>query len=466
MSNEQQRRSARAGRVSFDEIKFAFPLRDVLSREFGGNFGRQGQTMFRCPLHEDTSPSLSIKNRNGIEVFKCHSGQCGQSGTVLDVVWTLHPELRNNAAATLAYLNQLTGRAVEALQESPRGRNTPPLATEQTEAGGTEVERVRAKRISMDEVRGRHNLLLTGAALSEAREYARERGWLRGESEVHGAYPYPVGVNRWPKGWLGQFQVPALPKLIRTRRGAFLCGREKEFESERELCLGYKLRLTPQVHQAYWNFRIERNGDVPREELEPNRFWCLPDYVMAPPGEVDDHEDAEVLVIVEGPGKGIHLYHEAHSTPNAATRFGTRWHIVFEDNAGTWTPASLERRCERNAVGDGKVKLQSVSHFDGFRLIIVLFDSDEAGRDAANMVEWHAHRQAPNTPVKKVKLPDGDDVDDFFLNYTIYDLGDLIAQTEATRGRDFINCPPPLNAAQRKRLAAEQQRSLSGSLAA
>lgn len=457
MSNDQG--PVRTGRVRFDEMKLAFPLTEVMSRELGQGYGRQGQTMFRCPFHEDQSPSLSIRRQNGIELFKCHAGSCGEAGSVLDFVWVRHPDLRNNAAATLAYLTQLTGRSIAALLAAPAPRGGPrPDATEQHEAGGTVVERARFKPVSLAEVAGRHRQLREGVAYTEAREYAAARGWLDHESRLYGALPFPVGVGRWYKGWLSQFAVPVFPKLIRTRRTAFILGREVEFDEHRELCIGLKLRLTPRVIDEYWRMRIARNPAVPAQELEPSRYWCLPGYAVTPPGEIDGNEDAEVLIITEGPGDGVRLYHEAHQTPETAANIGARWHITYAENAGTWTPASLERRTMRIPLGGGKYDLQPVSFFDGYRLIVLLFDPDEGGQDAARMAEWLAHRQAPKTPVKNIALPAGCDLGEFFAGGAhIRDLCELIAATQATRGAECPNAPPPLNAAQRRRRAAEQQ---------
>jgi hypothetical protein len=457
MSNT--RSPERTGRVRFDDIKLAFPLTEVMSRELGQQgYGRQGQRMFRCPFHEDQSPSLSVKQRGGVELFKCHAGSCGEAGSVLDFVWLRHPDLRNNAAATLAYLTQLTGRSIAALTDVPASRGARPLATERHEAGGTEIERARFKPVSLVEVAGRHRQLREGVAYDDARRYAARRGWLYEDGDIYGAQPFPVGVGRWYKGWLSQFAVPAFPKLIRTRRTAFVLGREKEFDENRELCIGLKLRLTPRVLDEYRRMRIDHNPGVPVADLEPSRYWCLPGYAVTPPGEIDANEDAEVLLITEGPGDGVRLYHEAHLTPESASNIGNRWHVTYAENAGTWTPASLERRTMRVPLGGGKFDLQPVSFFDGYRLIVLLFDADEGGRDAARMAEWLAHRQAPATPVKNVALPEGCDLGEFFDRGShIRDLCDLIAATPATRGSDSPLAPAPLNAAQRRRLADEQQ---------
>lgn len=444
------------GRIDFDEMKLAFPLRDVMMREVG--YGRQGQSMFRCPFHEDSSPSLSIFSKGSVELFKCHSGQCSESGSVLDFVWRLHPELRNRAAETLAYLNSLTGRAVEALREAPRGRNPRPHATERHEAGGTVVEHRAIRPVSMEEVYGRHEQLLKGVAYEEARRYAEGRSWLVSPDRLYGTEPYPVGVGRWNKGWLSQHALPAIPKLVRTSRLAFLLGREEEFERKRELCIGVKLRLTDSVFDAYWAARAARNPDTDPEELRPSRWWCQPGFSVTPPGEVDANEEAEVLVICEGPGDAIRLYHEAHSSERAAARFGARWHITYEENAGTWTSASLERRARKVPTGGKNFRLEPVSFFDGYRLVILLFDSDAGGREASAMARWHAHRQAPRTHVKNVALPEGMDLSEFFdSGRCIYDLGELIQATSSTRGIDDPNEPAPLTAAQRRKQADEGQ---------
>lgn len=459
MSSAARRPPETRGRINWNEVKRAFPLREVMLRELG--HGRMGQKMWKCPFHEDSTASLSVDDRGSIELWKCHAGHCLKGGSVVDFIWERHPELRGKGAETLAYLGNLTGRGVEGLRDAPAGRNPRPNATERHEAGGTVVERKRFSPISMVEVEGRHEMLRSGVAYAEARRYAEERGWLVPPDAVYGANPYPVGVGNWKKGWLSEFPLPMFPKLIRTERLAFLCGLEKEFEARRELCIGRKLRLTDRVFEDYWRFRIERNPTEPADELKPIRWWCLPNFLTTSPGELDGNEEAEVLVIAEGPGDGLRLFNEAHATPQADARFGSRWHITYCENAGIWTPASLERRCRKIPLGGGRFQLQPVSFFDGYKLVILLFDPDEAGRDAANMAEWLAHRQAPRTPVKKVALPDVDLSDFFSGGATIYDLVEIIARTESTRGVDNPHAPAPLNAAQRKALAERERRAES-----
>lgn len=467
MSSGTQTRTERSERVNFDVVKREFSLTEIMARDLG--HGRQGQRMWQCPFHSDSTASLSVfKGGGGIELFRCHSGACAVSGSVVDFVWLRRPDLRDNGAATLAFLNGLMGRAVEALLDEPRGRDPRPHTTEKSEAGGSEIVRPPARRYSMAEVYGRHEQLVGGASFASVRSYATARGWLVPEANLYGGVrPYPVGVGHWPRGFLNQHAAVSIPKLIRTARTALAFGREAEFEAQRELCVGMKLRYEPGILNTLWRRRIAFNSKLPAghkdwkpdAELEPPRYWCLPGFVSSVPGEVDANEEAEVLVITEGPGKGIRLYHEIHSTELLASALGSRWHVTYEDNAGTWTAASLERRILREPGPGGRSQPRPVSFFDGYKLIILLFDPDEGGRDAANMAEWLAHRQAPRTPVKKVILPDGLDLTDFFDDgYNAYDLRQLIVGTQATRGVDCPNAPPPMNARQRRALAERQQR--------
>lgn len=429
-------------RVEFEDLKQTFPLRDVIIRELGG---RSHQKTWKCPFHDDREPSLSVFKRGRLELFKCHSPRCGKAGSVLDFVWGLHPELTNNGAATLAFLGQFSGTTIENFLPAPSNPRAPSnLSGGEHEAGGTSIEPDTPLEISLKEVYGRANFLLTGCAYEDLRDYATKRGWLVPPDQLYGTTPYPLGVGRFPRGRVSHYPLVGFPKLVRTERLAFLLGREEQFERDREICTSYRLRITPRVEDELWSTRMESNPPITAKDLKRGRHLCLPRTSLAVPGEIDSNEKAEVLVMIEGPGDALRLFNEAHATPLAASKVGQRWHITYVDSASALSPASFERRPRPTTRGDGKTRQDPVSFFDDYRLIIIIFDADEAGRYAANMARWLAHRQAPDTPVKIVALPNGQDVCDFFdSGKMIYDLTNIIAGTRATRGRDNPNEPPP-----------------------
>jgi hypothetical protein len=120
MANSQPL-STRGSHVNFEDLKEAYPLREVLRREFGISV-RQGQSLIPCPFHDDHKPSFSIYKRGRKELFKCHSPGCAKPGSVLDLVWETHPDLRGKAAATLAHLSGNYANAAAPFLERPRDR--------------------------------------------------------------------------------------------------------------------------------------------------------------------------------------------------------------------------------------------------------------------------------------------------------------------------------------------------------
>jgi hypothetical protein len=172
------------------------------------------------------------------------------------------------------------------------------------------------------------------------------------------------------------------------------------------VCVGTKVRLTPvalEKWRAYQRIRQDTSKDV--EGLP--RWLSKPGFTVCIPWEFDPHEDAEVLVICEGPGDGVRLYHEAHRTEEAFTKFGRQVHIIAVDSATAWTEVGLSRRVLPNGS-------KSISLFDGYRSIVLLLDSDGPGRKATAVIKKLIKQQSPKTPVRDVVFPDVNDICDFF----------------------------------------------------
>ena len=118
------------------------------------------------------------------------------------------------------------------------------------------------------------------------------------------------------------------------------------------------------------------------------------------------------------------MYHEAHATAEAHERFGARAHIVAADSTSAWTEASFP------------VPAGGVSFFAGYRHIVLLLDSDSAGRRAANVVGSLIRKQGADAVIRDVELPFGNDLSSFFDDGNT--LRDLISVINGTRPIDEV----------------------------
>ncbi len=352
----------------------------------------------KCPFHSDRQPSFMVYETVGR--FHCYG--CGARGDIIDFVQRTQPCL-TTAHEVIDYLTGGCGRQ--------GSKNTNPIAataatTGNHKASGVSVHR-RVRRTHLKEVYTQARLLRESSCATDARAYARERGWLREPGELIGAEPYPVGLAYTCAKALRDYRVVGFPKLVITQRIASLFGLDQEFKQHGGcLCVGTKVRLTPGALERW--FAYQRNRGVSIEDVN-----CLPRWLSKPgfpvciPWEFDSRENAEVLVICEGPGDGVRLYHEAHRTENTFARFGRYIHLIAVDSTAAWTQASLPWRPRR----DGS---RSMSLFDGYRSVVLLLDADSPGRKAAAVVKELIKRQAPETPVRDVVFTDAGDVCEFF----------------------------------------------------
>lgn len=360
----------------------------------------------KCPFHSERQPSFTVYETRGR--FYCYG--CGARGDIIDFVRRTQPGLTN----TLDVVDYLTGGSSRQWLNKAN-----PISTTSSTTGDHRQVRV----THLKEVCARARMLRESPCAEGARSYARERGWLPEPTEVVRVIQYPVGLAYLRAKTLRDYPLIGFPKLVMTRRTAYLFGLEKEFERYGGcVCVGTKVRLTPRALERWRTYQRSRGISVEDVDCLP-RWLSKPGFTVCIPWEFDSYEDAEVLVICEGPGDGVRLYHEAHRTENAVSMFGRRVHIIAVDSTTAWTEASLPRR----VAPDGS---KSVSLFDGYRSVILLLDADEPGRKAAAVIRKLIKQQSAKTRVRDVVFSDVSDICEFFDQGRSLD--DLIKVIRAT----------------------------------
>lgn len=393
--------------IDFNLIKEKFSLSRLCRGEgFQVRRGSKDSNVVSCPFHfEDTASCHIYDDRR----YTCYG--CGAKGTIIDFVLKLKPFLGDNPAKAAMYLieHQGTGREGDYFMSSAaRPTRSTLAATAAPPAVHTlkiETERVLANNTDTITAIGDQ---LFNPRFAEAREYAEARGWLNTPPHVSS---YQLGAMAAGEGrsFLSQEAAVAFPKLIQTRRTAEIFGLEKQFEENgRVLCAGIKKRLLPATIEK-WEARMreQTNGVNPKDKAP--RWICKAGFVTEIPWEFDAHEDADILVICEGPGDGLRLFNEANGCEENRSRWGARWHITAVDSCHIWTVNSIPRR----AVGWGSQNY-SVSFFDGFSHVIILLDPDAPGRAGAENIVELTRRQNPAAIIRNIVLPEKQDVNDFF----------------------------------------------------
>lgn len=391
--------------------------------------GSKGGHVVCCPFHIEDTPSCHIFDDRRYTCFGC-----GAKGTIIDFAQKLKPDLNGSHWATAMYLieTQGTGQKDDYLKngrpQSNRSSNVqmprPVVTTAVAPAVHTlKIDKERVLAIKPETVIAVGDGLFNPRHI-KAREYAEERGWLKTPPHVS-SYQLGAMAAGERSSFLAQESSIAFPKLIQTRRTAEVFGLENEFEENgRLLCAGIKKRLLPETISK-WESLMQKKTMA---EVKPNapRWICKAGFITEIPWEFDCNEDADVLIIAEGPGDGLRLFNEANASEEIRARFGSRWHITAVDSCHIWTVNSIPRR----PVSWGKQNF-SVSFFDGFSHVIILLDGDDPGRKgAANIVEL-AQRQNPQAVVRNVVLPDNQDVCDFFgAGNSMSDLSELFRATQ------------------------------------
>lgn len=409
-------------KIDFNLVKERFSL-SRFCRDEGLQVMRGGSQTFVvcCPFHpEDTASCHIFDDRR----FTCFG--CGAKGTIIDFVLKLKPYLGSSPAAAANYLIEQrdTGRSTDYSLNSPvrqtRFQATAPAVY------SLKIDKAKALAIVPETLTAiKEQLFDPRYAL--AREYAKNRGWLT-TAAAEGFFPLGAMMAGEGKSFLGTEPALAFPKLIQTRRTATLFGLEQEFEEEgRVLCVGIKKRLLPETIRK-WESRMRNIAGVEVQTDAP-RWLCKTGFITEVPWEFDGNEDADVLVITEGPGDGLRLYKEAHADASMRTRWGNRWHITAVDACHTWTVNSMPRR----PVSFGRERF-NVSFFDGFSHVIILLDGDAPGRSGAENIVELARRQNPVAIVRNVVLPENQDLCDFFdTGGTMSDLAELFRATQPVK---------------------------------
>ena len=389
----------------FQRIRRSFSLAGEVSRwvalkKIGTRY------VAKCPFHSERQPSFTVYETRGR--FYCYG--CGARGDIIDFVRRTQPGLTN----TLDVVDYLTGGSSRQWLNKAN-----PFSTTASTTGN----HMQVRYTQLKEVYARASMLRESPRAADARAYARERGWLPEPTKLIRATVYPVGLAYLSARTLRYYPLVGFPKLVMTRRAAYVFGLENEFELYGgPVCVGTKVRLTPIALERWRAHQCTRGA--PFEDVDGLPRWLSkPGFTVCIPWEFDSNENAEVLVICEGPGDGVRLYHEAHRTENAVSMFGRRVHIIAVDSTTAWTETSLPRR----VAPDGS---KSVSLFDGYRSVALLLDADGPGRKAAAVIRELIKQQSPKTRVRDVVFTDVTDICEFFDQGRSLD--DLIEVIRAT----------------------------------
>jgi hypothetical protein len=375
--------------IDFQRIRRSFSLAGEVSRwvtliKIGTRY------VAKCPFHNDRKPSFTVYEARGR--FYCYG--CGARGDIIDFVRRTQPGL----TTTLDVVDYLTGGS------SRQWLNKVNLFSTTASTTGNHRQ-VRVTHLK--EVYAQARMLRESPRAADARAYARERGWLPESTELIRATGYPVGLAYIRARTLRDYPLVGFPKLVMTRRTAYMFGLENEFERHGGcLCVGTKVRLTPRA-LARWA-AYQRTRGVSFEDVDSLPRWLSkPGFTVCIPWEFDSHEDAQVLVICEGPGDGVRLYHETHRTEDSPDKFGGRVHLIAVDSTTAWSEVSLPRR----VAPDGS---KLISLFAGYRSIVLLLDADGPGRKAAAVITGMIKQQSPKARVRDIVFSDVSDICEYF----------------------------------------------------
>lgn len=411
--------------IDYNLVKSRFSL-ERFCRENGIPLrrGSKGSQVTCCPFHFEDTPSCHIFDDRRYTCFGC-----GAKGTIIDFVLKLKPELGDSPSAAAFYLidTQGSGRREDYQTTKPfssprKLSSAPPVSGKLPVAPAVhrlKIDREKTLAFAPEKIMSIGDQLFT-LPFEEAREYAEKRGWLKAPS-LTGNYPLGAMAAGESPSFLAQDPALAFPKLIQTRRTAELFGLEKEFEeNNRLLCVGIKKRLLPRTSEK-WATIFSKGG----KKSKPVRWMATSGFVTEIPFEFDANEDAEILVITEGPGDGLRLFNEANADAEIRASWGAKWHIIAVDSCHIWTENSIPRR----AVTWGSQNF-SVSLFDGFSHVVILLDGDESGRNGVKNIVELVRRQNSSAAIRDVVLPGSQDINDFFdAGNTMQDLAKLLRAT-------------------------------------
>lgn len=202
----------------------------------------------KCPFHSERQPSFTVYEARGR--FYCYG--CGARGDIIDFVRRTQPGLTN----TLDVVDYLTGGSSRQWLNKAN-----PISTTASTTGNHRQVRV----THLKKVYARARMLRESPRGKDARAYARERGWLPEPTELIRATGYPVGLAYLRARTLRDYPLVGFPKLVMTRRAAYIFGLENEFERYGGcVCVGTKVRLTPRALEKW------------------HAYQCTPMYTRSP----------------------------------------------------------------------------------------------------------------------------------------------------------------------------------------
>lgn len=420
--------------IDFREVKEKFSLSRIC-RDDGIDVKRSSSNTFvmSCPFHREDTPSCHIYADRR---YTCYG--CGAKGTVIDYVLSQHGDLENSPALAARYIIERYGSGeVADFRLNRRSstnkfsgkypKNYPALNPDNSASAGERIDY--AGRVMSDQANSlaaiRRQLLLP--EFEKSRLEAIRRRWWMEEDDPNALMLGAKMASEGSKSFLAHEPSIAFSKIIRTRRVAELFRLEKEFEeSGRNLCVGTKKRLLTETIERWEDNQQSWNCD----KAKVPRWLCDTGFVTDIPWEFDANEDAEILVICEGPGDGLRLYNEANRSPLLEAKYGGRWHLTAVDSCHIWDEHSIPRR----PLEAGSERF-SVGFFDGFSHIVILLDGDERGREGAeDIVKLAMKQKSKGATVRNVELPDEMDVCDFFdSGKNMDDLTGLFRGTPAVR---------------------------------
>jgi putative DNA primase/helicase len=176
--------------MNLDQLK-SIDLAGFISRHFSITVGKSGMAL--CPFHEDTVPSMSISQKNGVWLWNCH-GPCAIGGTILDFVMKSEDLALPEAARRICELEGIPE------ETKPTGKSVPVASYSYVDAGGKELYKI--LRFKPKEFRADRKTAGIPRVLYHLPEVLdADTVWiLEGEKDVDNARELGITATTWPFG--------------------------------------------------------------------------------------------------------------------------------------------------------------------------------------------------------------------------------------------------------------------------